>query len=807
MSSSGAININKQYSTLWLSGGFDEANCNPNKLRVDLRVAGGALIKKTLCVLGNIELKGILNGPLLCANISTNLIYPKSPLTNIAVAGNLILDTNYHIVSGFADLTTIKTNCISEIISGEGVSIQGPLTIKGNSYIRSETLSSETVYANVINIGELITGENILIQNTGDLVLNPSGNICLNSAAKETLLKDNVTVSGNLCVIKTILTDCIGEKTLNSGVKIDGILVKDGVVYGNLAGNMMMDVTILSNNIVANSINMTCGNISNVQALFVDQMFGKNSPINVENTLNIRNNESESGNITFEGGISIGNSTTIATHTRSIAVGKNAISSGTSSIAIGESVQSTQTNSISIGYNTISIGNHCIAIGIHSEASYSDTIAIGYNCKANIYGSVGIGKFCKASKGYVIAIGSGYSATSGARAFGYRSIALGTLSNATQDYSIAIGSQSSSTADEALAIGSQSSSTAFYAVAIGQTAKSTAIDSIAIGRLSEGYAVDSIAIGRRSRANRPKSIAIGTFAYASPNGSYNIAIGSGNNGSSAANAHHDDSIAIGRGAFGGGVDAVAFGRESRGGNTGAIGIGRSAKANNITSIAIGHFARSYGVSCISIGKFANASNTPGPYSAYAIAIGGGSSYADSALANGVESIAIGRNSNATESKSISFGSGTTASAADSLAIGGSSTASADNAVAIGSGVSNTVASTVLIGCNSDNLVRFEVPGITTQSTSNSTGVTLDKAQGVITMFGTIAATTVETFTLTNSRIQATSVILLNSASGTNQILLSTAVPGAGSVNVHVRNIDTSVTSSAPVIHFHILYPV
>jgi hypothetical protein len=75
------------------------------------------------------------------------------------------------------------------------------------------------------------------------------------------------------------------------------------------------------------------------------------------------------------------------------------------------------------------------------------------------------------------------------------------------------------------------------------------------------------------------------------------------------------------------------------------------------------------------------------------------------------------------------------------------------------------------------------------------------------MFGTIAATTVETFTLTNSRIQATSVILLNSASGTNQILLSTAVPGAGSVSVHVRNIDTSVTSSAPIIHFHILYPV
>ena len=110
MSSSSAININKQYSTLWLNGGFDEADFNPNKLRVDLRVAGGALIKKTLGVLGNVEVKGILNGPTVCANISTNLIYPKSPSTNITVEGNLTLDTNFHIIFTIDNIIYIYQN-------------------------------------------------------------------------------------------------------------------------------------------------------------------------------------------------------------------------------------------------------------------------------------------------------------------------------------------------------------------------------------------------------------------------------------------------------------------------------------------------------------------------------------------------------------------------------------------------------------------------------------------------------------------------------------------------------------------------
>lgn len=247
-SSTSAINVNKQFSTLWLNGGYDPADCNPNNLRIDLRVAGGALIKKSLCVLGNVEVKGTISGS-LCGDICTNLIY-ANPLvgTNISVLGNLEIDPFYNLIASVAEINKIKTNCISELITGEGVQIRGPLNVLGNSYVNTTVVNTDILYGNVLNCIEKITGTDLLIQNVGNLVINPTGNICLNSDTNETIIKDNLAVFGNAMLMSNVAicgvlsVDTIKPKTKDF-VTILGNVVLSTNCITNASGNTQVCVT------------------------------------------------------------------------------------------------------------------------------------------------------------------------------------------------------------------------------------------------------------------------------------------------------------------------------------------------------------------------------------------------------------------------------------------------------------------------------------------------------------------------------------------------------------------------------------
>ena len=100
-------------------------------------------------------------------------------------------------------------------------------------------------------------------------------------------------------------------------------------------------------------------------------------------------------------------------------------------------------------------------------------------------------------------------------------------------------------------------------------------------------------------------------------------------------------------------------------------------------------------------------------------------------------------------------------------------------------------------------------GAVTQSTSKSTGVTLDKRCGQITMNGAAlnAATTVS-FTLTNNTIAATDLLVLNHVSGgTAGSYLLNAQCGAGSASINVRNITAGNLSEAIVIGFAVIKAV
>jgi hypothetical protein len=100
-------------------------------------------------------------------------------------------------------------------------------------------------------------------------------------------------------------------------------------------------------------------------------------------------------------------------------------------------------------------------------------------------------------------------------------------------------------------------------------------------------------------------------------------------------------------------------------------------------------------------------------------------------------------------------------------------------------------------------------GTVTQATSKSTGVTLSKKCGQITMnAAALAADTTVTFTLTNTEIVATDIIILNHVSGGSAgSYLLNAQAGSGSASINVRNITGGALSEAIVIGFAIIKAV
>lgn len=101
-------------------------------------------------------------------------------------------------------------------------------------------------------------------------------------------------------------------------------------------------------------------------------------------------------------------------------------------------------------------------------------------------------------------------------------------------------------------------------------------------------------------------------------------------------------------------------------------------------------------------------------------------------------------------------------------------------------------------------------GAVTQATDKSTGVTLNKVCGAITMNGAALAAAAEVaFTLTNSTIAARDVIIVNVASvGTSAAYgLSVTAVAAGSCEITVGNWSGGSLSEALVLNFVVIKAV
>lgn len=95
-------------------------------------------------------------------------------------------------------------------------------------------------------------------------------------------------------------------------------------------------------------------------------------------------------------------------------------------------------------------------------------------------------------------------------------------------------------------------------------------------------------------------------------------------------------------------------------------------------------------------------------------------------------------------------------------------------------------------------------GTVTQATSRTTGVTINKPCGAITLFSTTTtAGQVTTFTVTNNQVAATDTVDVSVKSGTGVYFLSVSQTAAGSFNISVYTPAAVGSAEAPVINFSV----
>lgn len=97
-------------------------------------------------------------------------------------------------------------------------------------------------------------------------------------------------------------------------------------------------------------------------------------------------------------------------------------------------------------------------------------------------------------------------------------------------------------------------------------------------------------------------------------------------------------------------------------------------------------------------------------------------------------------------------------------------------------------------------------GTVTQATSRTTGVTLNKLCGAITLVSAAGSATWASFTVTNSVVAATDTVIICQKSGTDLYEVMVTAVAAGSFRVSFRTTG-GVTTEQPVFNFAVVKAV
>lgn len=245
------------------------------------------------------------------------------------------------------------------------------------------------------------------------------------------------------------------------------------------------------------------------------------------------------------------------------------------------------------------------------------------------------------------------------------------------------------------------------------------------------------------------------------------------------------------------LDAKGSGTITLGGtSTGAITLGRATTISGNTGVTGTGTVTSTSASALAVG--ANGATNPVlKVNANTASVATGIEVIGAAAAGGVDVAAISSGTNealtinAKGSGTITLGSASTGNVVSTRAFIGSQSITSSHATA-GLGYSSGAGGTV------------------TQATSKSTGVTLNKVSGAITLHNAaLADATNVKFTVTNSAAATTDVVVVSHASagtaGAYQVWCSAI--GSGSFDVSVRNVSGGSLGEAIVLNFAIIKAV
>lgn len=100
-------------------------------------------------------------------------------------------------------------------------------------------------------------------------------------------------------------------------------------------------------------------------------------------------------------------------------------------------------------------------------------------------------------------------------------------------------------------------------------------------------------------------------------------------------------------------------------------------------------------------------------------------------------------------------------------------------------------------------IGYSTGGAVEQATSRTTGVTINALCGAITLVSAAGSTTPASFTVTNSEVGATDVVVIAQKSGTDIYDLSISAVAAGSFRV-TFNTKSGTTTEQPVFNFAVI---
>jgi hypothetical protein len=650
----------------------------------------------------------------------TNIVPSPTGTGNVQVCGTLevkqggdlvVNEGDVIIQDGDVNLTGGNVTNVTNVmpVSGGNVQVCGSLEIKdggdlvvneGDVIVQEGDLN--LTGGNVTNVTNVMPVSGGNVQVCGSLEIKDGGDLIVNEGDVIVQQGDVNLTGGNVTNVTFIGGPNGGPITIGgppgTGITVNGgditnvssitgnattgnveicanLELKAGTTI-NMNGGNITNVTNISTtesggNVTVNGdIDMMCGNIFNIGNLHVDNVFGKNSPVNFQNTINIANT-TDGGNITFEGGIEIGSSTTVAPNTNSVAVGKGAIAGGTNQICIGPTARTLQSSGrIAIGSDATAIsagGANQIAIGTSTRTYGDNSITIGPANYTESQRAITIGVVISNFTSHEnVAIG--YDADS---SLSYRSVVVGAkASSVLAPRAVAIGENADANAGNVVCIGSNPTGSLERAIAIGKNATAS-LDGISMG-YNTSTGTRGIAIGSRAIGSATNSVAIGG-GYASAQGAEALGQSSLSimRSSSVEQAGSIGAIAIGYycTVTGTSPGAVAIGGHTLAGSiagatagaSGAISIGTDSVASGPASIAIGGAnsfiapnpcgAQSTALGAISMGMQSRSAGT------YSIAIGAGLGAIDDdgAVATATHAIAIGHNSLAGHTDSIALG--------------------------------------------------------------------------------------------------------------------------------------------------------